>query len=59
MIRKIESDRRRAKLDDVHQQIESGSLTIRQMTPEERALYPKRPATERRRSYWSKVTPGG
>ena len=32
---------REAKLEAVQQQVEEGSLTIRQMTPEERKKYPK------------------
>jgi hypothetical protein len=34
--------RRQEKLDLIKQQVDEGSLTIRQMTPEERAKYPPR-----------------
>jgi hypothetical protein len=33
-------ERRREKLAEVDRQVESGSLTVRQMTDEERAKYP-------------------
>ena len=39
--REREDEKRRAKLEAVQQQVEEGSLTIRQMTPEERKKYPK------------------
>jgi hypothetical protein len=34
-------EQRRLKLADVEEQVRAGSLTIRQMTPEERAKYPQ------------------
>jgi phosphoribosylaminoimidazole-succinocarboxamide synthase len=34
-------EQRRLKLEAVARQVAEGSLTIRQMTPEERARYPK------------------
>ncbi len=37
-------EKRLEKLDAVRQQVESGSLVIRQMTDEERRRYPPRPA---------------
>jgi hypothetical protein len=37
---------RKRKLEAVEQQVADGSLTIRQMTPEEREKYPK-PSTPR------------
>jgi len=47
------AERRRAKLEDIRQQVKDGSLTIRKMTAEERKRYPprpsKRPAKARRR----------
>jgi hypothetical protein len=46
-------EQRRLKLDAVAQQVAEGSLTIRQMTPEELKKYPKRdrpPNPRRRRS---------
>ena len=41
---------REAKLEAVAQQVAEGSLTIRQMTPEERKQNPPRPRTARKRS---------
>jgi hypothetical protein len=38
-----QADRHQAKLDEVQRQIESGSLTVRQMTPEERERNQPRP----------------
>jgi hypothetical protein len=43
------AERRRAKLEDIQQQVKAGSLTIRKMTPEERKRYPPRPASKGRR----------
>jgi hypothetical protein len=42
---------RKLKLEAVEQQVADGSLTIRQMTPEERKKYPKpdAPRPERKR----------
>lgn len=45
-------EKRQEKLDVIREQIENGSLVVRQMTKEERRRYPpRRPAakTERRR----------
>lgn len=47
-----EEDARAAKLAAIKEQVASGGLVIRQMTPEERKRYPKpapRPAGEKRR----------
>jgi hypothetical protein len=41
-------ERRRAKLELVREQVENGSLVIRQMTDDERRRYPPRPAKPRR-----------
>jgi hypothetical protein len=41
--------RRRKKLAEVQAQIRSGSLTVRQMTADERARYPPRPDAAPRR----------
>jgi hypothetical protein len=38
-----QADRRRAKLDEVQRQIDSGSLKVRQMTEEERERNQPRP----------------
>jgi hypothetical protein len=37
-----------AKLELVREQVQNGSLVIRQMTDEERRLYPPRPAQAKR-----------
>lgn len=41
-------EKRLAKLDVVRQQVENGSLVIRQMTDEERQRYPRRPVKPRK-----------
>ena len=41
--------RRREKLAEIQDQVEDGSLTIRKMTPKERADNPPRPRPERGR----------
>jgi hypothetical protein len=41
--------KRREKLAHIREQLESGDLTIRPMTPAERAKYPARPRTPGRR----------
>jgi hypothetical protein len=41
-------ERRDAKLEQIREQVASGSLVIRTMTAEERKRYPPRPASERR-----------
>jgi hypothetical protein len=41
-------EKRQEKLDLVREQVESGALVIRQMTPEERRQYPPRPAQSKR-----------
>jgi len=41
--------RRREKLEEIQSQVEDGSLTIRKMTPKERADHPPRPRPERGR----------
>jgi hypothetical protein len=38
-----QADRHQAKLEEVQKQINSGSLKVRQMTPEEREQNPPRP----------------
>jgi hypothetical protein len=45
------AQKRREKLAAIREQLESGELTIRQMTPAERALYPPRPAAPRRKRW--------
>jgi hypothetical protein len=46
--REAAEGRRRAKLDLVREQVESGSLVIRPMTEEERQRYPPRPFQQNR-----------
>jgi hypothetical protein len=41
-------EKRQDKLEFVREQVESGELVIRQMTPEERRRYPPRPARSKR-----------
>jgi hypothetical protein len=43
--------KRREKLALIREQLESGNLTIRQMTPAERAEHPPRPHPPRRRRW--------
>jgi hypothetical protein len=38
-----EDEKRAAKLAEINEQVEAGSLSIRQMTPEERERYRPRP----------------
>jgi hypothetical protein len=40
--------KRREKLDLIREQVDSGKLTIRKMTPAERAEHPPRPRPEKR-----------
>ena len=46
---KRQEKRRKEKLKAVQQQIEEGSLTIRQMTPEERKKYPPQDRPKKKR----------
>ena len=46
--RERQEEKRAEKLDAVRQQVQSGSLVIRQMTDEERRRYPPRPAPAKR-----------
>jgi hypothetical protein len=41
-------EKREAKLELVREQVQNGSLVIRQMTPEERRRYPRRPVSPKR-----------
>jgi hypothetical protein len=43
-----QNERREKKLDEVKQQVDSGSLKIRQMTPAERKANPPRPPKAKR-----------
>jgi hypothetical protein len=43
------AERRRVKLEEIRQQVQDGSLTIRDMTPAERKRYPPRQPTGGRR----------
>jgi signal recognition particle GTPase len=39
-----QQEQHEAKLKDIQEQVSKGKLVIRQMTPDERKLYPPRPA---------------
>jgi hypothetical protein len=43
-------ERRREKLAQIQDDVARGKLTIRQMTPEERAAHPPRPRNARKRN---------
>jgi hypothetical protein len=45
----VANDRRLSKLAAVREQVENGTLVIRQMTPAERERYPPRPKPARKR----------
>jgi hypothetical protein len=45
-------EKRQEKLEMVREQVQSGSLKIRQMTEEERQRYPQVPPRPRSRSAW-------
>jgi hypothetical protein len=45
-------EKRQEKLELVQEQVQSGSLVIRQMTDEERQRYPQVPPRPRSRSAW-------
>lgn len=45
-------EKREAKLELVREQLQSGSLVIRQMTDDERRRYPPRPAAPKRPRRW-------
>lgn len=45
-------EKHEAKLEFVREQVESGSLVIRKMTPEERRRYPPRPVQPKRPHRW-------
>lgn len=45
-------EKREAKLELVREQVESGSLVVRQMTDEERLRYPPRPVAPKRPRRW-------
>jgi len=45
------AERRREKLEHMQQQIEAGTLTIRQMTPAERKRHPPSDRSSRRRRW--------
>lgn len=45
-------EKHEAKLELVREQVQSGSLVIRQMTDDERRQYPPRPAPPRRPRWW-------
>jgi hypothetical protein len=45
-------EKREEKLELVREQVQSGSLVIRQMTEEERRQYPPRPEQPKRTGRW-------
>jgi hypothetical protein len=45
-------EKREEKLESVREQVQSGSLKIRQMTDDERRRYPPRPAQPKRQNRW-------
>jgi hypothetical protein len=45
-------EKRQEKLEMVQEQVQSGSLVIRQMTDEERQRYPQVPPRPRSRTAW-------
>ena len=47
-----QQQKRREKLDDIHEQVAQGKLVIRKMTAEERERYPARPLRSSRRPRW-------
>jgi hypothetical protein len=46
-IREQQEERRQQKLAGIRRKVQSGSLVIRQMTPEEREMHPVRPPKAR------------
>ena len=44
-----QDEKRQAKLEEMQQQIDSGDLVIRKMTPAERKKFPPRPPREKKR----------
>jgi len=46
-IREQQEERRQQKLAGIRRKVKSGSLVIRQMTPEEREMFPVRPVKAR------------
>jgi hypothetical protein len=43
------AEKRRVRLEEIERQVKDGSLKIREMTPEERKLYPPRPSKPKAR----------
>jgi hypothetical protein len=50
-VRQRQAERRRQKLEDMQQQIEAGTLTVRQMTPAERKRHPPSDRSMRKRPW--------
>ena len=46
--REKSEEKRQAKLEEIREQVDSGTLVIRPMTPEERRQYPPRPVERKR-----------
>ena len=51
-MRERAEEKHEAKLEVVREQVQNGSLVIRQMTDEERRQYPPRPAQRRQPRRW-------
>ena len=47
-VREKTEEKRQAKLEEIREQVDSGTLVIRPMTPEERRRYPPREVERRR-----------
>jgi hypothetical protein len=44
-----QDEKRQAKLEEIQQQVDSGDLVIRKMTPAERKKFPPRPPREKKK----------
>lgn len=47
-VREKAEEKRQAKLEEIREQLDSGTLVIRPMTPDERQRYPPRPVERTR-----------
>ena len=44
-----QEEKRKAKLDEIQEQIDSGDLVVRKMTPAERKKFPPKPPREKKK----------
>lgn len=44
--------RREERLEEIRQQIDAGTLRVRQMTVKERAMFPRRPDVGKKKRRW-------